>query len=107
MQTAQRNGKDQCSCPRSLTCRALTRVCPRLSGVLPQMAEQRRKLPPMVNDRALFTKAAPFNDKDDPFYHSPSNKIGSNYSPEAQLAAAVLFEQFPQVRPRTDTSQML
>ncbi len=66
------------------------------AAIHPQMVEQRRELPPMVNDRALFTKAAPFNDKEDPFYHSPSNRIGNNYSPQAFLAAAVLFEQFPQ-----------
>lgn len=28
-------------------------------------------------------------------YHSPSNRIGSNYSPQARFAASVLFEQFP------------
>lgn len=65
--------------------------------VCPQMLEQRRKLPPMVNDRALFTRAAPFYDKDDPFYHSPSQRIGSNFSPHAAKAAANLFEQFPPV----------
>eukprot|EP00983_Pelagomonas_calceolata_P052909 1143064-Pelagomonas_calceolata.AAC.3 len=62
------------------------------------MVEQRRKLPPMVNDRALFTRAAPFNDKSDPFYHSPSQRIGNNYSPQSMLAASILFEQFPSVR---------
>ena len=36
------------------------------------MMEQRRKLPPMLNERALFTLAAPYGDKDDPFYHSAS-----------------------------------
>lgn len=61
-----------------------------------QMVEQRRKLPPMVNDRALFTRAAPFNDKSDPFYHSPSSRIGNNYSPSSMHASAILFEQFPQ-----------
>ncbi|KAJ9530634.1 hypothetical protein QJQ45_014736, partial [Haematococcus lacustris] len=70
-----------------------------------KMVEQRRKLPPMVNDRSLFTRAAPFNDKDDPFYHSPSNRIGSNYSPASWRAAAILFEQYPQDphAPRTRT----
>ncbi|MEW5311652.1 MAG: hypothetical protein WDW38_003348 [Sanguina aurantia] len=51
--------------------------------------------PPLMNDRALFTKAAPFGDKDDPYYHSPSSRIGGNYSPHAALAAAILFEEFP------------
>ncbi|KAF5833108.1 hypothetical protein DUNSADRAFT_10689 [Dunaliella salina] len=60
-----------------------------------KMVEQRRKLPPMVNDRALFTRAAPFNDKSDPFYHSPSQRIGNNYSPQSMHAASILFEQFP------------
>jgi dynein heavy chain len=69
-----------------------------LSSAPLQMVEQRRKLPPVVNDRALFTRAAPFNDRNDPLYHSPSNRIGANYSPHAQQAAAMLFEQFPQVR---------
>jgi len=73
----------------------------RLMFALPwsQMVEQRRKLPPMVNDRALFTRAAPFYDKSDPFYHSPSQRIGSNYSPHSMLAASILFELFPAVRP--------
>lgn len=62
-----------------------------------QMVEQRRKLPPLINDRALFTKAAPYGDKEDPFYHSPSNKIGNNYSPQSMHAAAILFEEFPAV----------
>ena len=61
------------------------------------MLEQRRKLPPMVNDRSLFTRAAPFYDKSDPFYHSPSQRIGSNYSPSSMHAASVLFEVFPKV----------
>ena len=60
-----------------------------------KMLEQRRKLPPMINDRSLFTRAAPFGDKDDPFYHSPSNRIASNYSPSSMTAASILFEHFP------------
>ena len=60
-----------------------------------QMVEQRRKLPPMLNDRALFTRAAPFGDKDDPFYHSPSSRIANNFSPASMRAASVLFEHFP------------
>ena len=63
-----------------------------------QMLSQRRKLPPILNDRSLFTRAAPFGDKDDPFYHSPSNRIGNNYSPQSMVAAAILFEEFPAVR---------
>eukprot|EP00955_Chlamydomonas_euryale_P056626 356496-Chlamydomonas_euryale.AAC.7 len=46
-----------------------------------KMLSQRRKLPPLLNERALFTRASPYGDKSDPFYHSPSNRIGSNYSP--------------------------
>ena len=59
-----------------------------------QMLEQRRKLPPMINERSLFTRAAPYGDKDDPFYHSPSNRIGNNYSPSSMRAASILFEHF-------------
>ncbi|KAG2490029.1 hypothetical protein HYH03_011494 [Edaphochlamys debaryana] len=60
-----------------------------------QIVSQRRKLPPLINDRSLFTRAAPYGDKDDPFYHSPSNRIGNNFSPHSMHAAAVLFEEFP------------
>nr|8GLV_Kg Chain Kg, DHC_N2 domain-containing protein [Chlamydomonas reinhardtii] len=61
-----------------------------------EITSQRRKLPPVLNDRSLFTRAAPFGNKDDPFYHSPSNRIGNNFSPESMRAAAILFEEFPQ-----------
>lgn len=57
--------------------------------------QQRRQLPPAVNDSSLFTKASPFGDPKDPFYHSPCNKIGSHFSPHVAAAAALLFEQSP------------
>lgn len=63
-----------------------------------QVVEQRRKLPPVVNDKALFTRAAPFGDRSDQAYHAPSNRIGTYYSPASTHAAAQLFEEFPQVR---------
>lgn len=63
-----------------------------------QVVEQRRKLPPVVNDKALFTRAAPFGDRSDQAYHAPSNRIGTYYSPASARAAAQLFEEFPQVR---------
>ena len=63
----------------------------------PQMLEQRRKLPPMLNERSLFTRASPFGNKEDPFYHSPSSRIANNYSPHSGRAASVLFEQFAAV----------
>jgi hypothetical protein len=59
--------------------------------------EQRRKLPPVLNDKALFTRAAPFGDRADQAYHAPSNRIGVYYSPSSMAAAAQLFEEFPQV----------
>ncbi|KXZ48211.1 DHC-9 protein [Gonium pectorale] len=61
-----------------------------------EIVAQRRKLPPLLNDRSLFTRAAPYGNKDDPFYHSPSNRIGNNFSPQSMRAAAILFEEFPQ-----------
>ncbi|GFR45764.1 hypothetical protein Agub_g7181 [Astrephomene gubernaculifera] len=61
-----------------------------------EIMSQRRKLPPLLNDRSLFTRASPYGNKDDPFYHSPSNRIGNNYSPSSMRAAAILFEEFPQ-----------
>ncbi len=54
-------------------------------------------MPPVLNDRALFTKAAPFGDRGDQSYHAPSNRIGVNYSPASMAAAAALFEEVPQV----------
>jgi hypothetical protein len=60
-----------------------------------RVVQQHRRLPPAINEQALFTKSCPYGDTDDPFYHSPCNKIGSNYSPEAAVAAAILFEEFP------------
>lgn len=62
-----------------------------------QVVEQRRKLPPVLNDKALFTRAAPFGDRADQAYHAPSNRIGVYYSPSSMAAAAMLFEEFPQV----------
>lgn len=61
-----------------------------------QVVEQRRKLPPVLNDKALFTRAAPFGDRADQAYHAPSNRIGAYYSPAARVAAAALFEEHPQ-----------
>jgi dynein heavy chain, axonemal len=56
---------------------------------------QRRQLPPAINSRALFTKAAPYGDLEDPMFHSTCNRIGSNYSPSAAVLAAALFEEYP------------
>jgi hypothetical protein len=60
--------------------------------------EQRRRLPPVLNDKSLFTKAAPYGDRGDQGYHSPCNRIGVNYSPASGAAASLLFEEYPQVR---------
>jgi dynein heavy chain len=62
-----------------------------------QVVEQRRKLPPVLNDKALFTKAAPFGDRTDQSYHAPSNRIGVYYSPCSMAAASMLLEEVPQV----------
>jgi hypothetical protein len=61
-----------------------------------QVVEQRRKLPPLINDNALFTRAAPFSNRADQAYHAPSNRIGCFLSPASMVAAAALFEQLPQ-----------
>ncbi|KAF6266164.1 dynein heavy chain 9 [Scenedesmus sp. NREL 46B-D3] len=58
------------------------------------VVQQRRKLPPVLNDKALFTRAAPFGDRADQSYHAPSNRIGVYYSPSSMAAAAQLFEEF-------------
>lgn len=60
-----------------------------------RIVQQRRRLPPAINDAALFTRACPYGDSDDPFYHSISSKVASYYSPQAAVAAAILFEEFP------------
>jgi len=57
-------------------------------------AGPRTRLPPVVDDSALFLLASPFGDTDDPWRHAPSQRIGSNYTPAAAEAAAVLFEEF-------------
>lgn len=40
------------------------------------------RLPPLLNQAALFTRAATFGDTADLYYHSPSNRVGANYSPQ-------------------------
>lgn len=40
------------------------------------------RLPPLLNQAALFTRAATFGDTADLYYHSPSNRIAANYSPQ-------------------------
>lgn len=63
-----------------------------------KVIEQKRKLPPLLNERAVHTRAATYGDKYDQFYHSPSSRIGSNYSMPSERANGDLLEQFPQVR---------
>ncbi|CAG9464833.1 unnamed protein product [Pedinophyceae sp. YPF-701] len=60
-----------------------------------EVLQSRRRLPPMVNDQSLFTLAATYGDTNDPFYHSPSTRIGSSLSMPASLASAALVEEFP------------
>lgn len=64
-----------------------------------QMAQKvidaRRKLPPVLNETSLFTRAASFPERGDIFYHSPSSRISAHYSPSSWLAASALFEEFP------------
>lgn len=52
-------------------------------------------LPSVVNDRALFTRAATYGNVRDKFYHSPLNRIATYLSPGAALAATILLENFP------------
>lgn len=47
-------------------------------------------IPPLLDDRSLFTKAATYGDQEDPFYHSPSSRIGSYYTPSAGRAGDLL-----------------
>ena len=56
------------------------------------VVQQRRQLPPAVNDKALFTKASPFGDPKDPFYHSPCNRIASYFAPHAAASAGLHLE---------------
>lgn len=72
-------------------------AAPILSMWCLQVVQQRRKLPPVINDKALFTKAATYGDRADQAYHAPSNRIGVHYSPASMAAAGMLFEEFPQV----------
>lgn len=58
-----------------------------------QVVKQRRKMPAVINERALFTRAATFSEETDHFYHSPSARIASNYTPSAAHVTALLLEQ--------------
>lgn len=46
--------------------------------------------PPLLDERSLFTKAATYGDRDDPYYHPPSSRIGSYYTPTASTACDLL-----------------
>ena len=46
--------------------------------------------PPLLDERSLFTKAATYGDRGDPFYHPPSSRIGSYYTPTASRACDLL-----------------
>ncbi|KAI8464307.1 MAG: dynein heavy chain and region D6 of dynein motor-domain-containing protein [Monoraphidium minutum] len=52
------------------------------------VAEQRRRLPAVINDRALFTRAVPFGGRGYPPCRGPSGRIGAQYSPAADAHAA-------------------
>jgi len=54
-----------------------------------------KRMPPILNGDALFTQSAPFGDTNDLYYHSPANRIGSNYSPSSFFAGSVLVENIP------------
>ncbi|KAK9812825.1 hypothetical protein WJX72_004356 [[Myrmecia] bisecta] len=57
------------------------------------VAQERHRCPPLLNDRSLFTKAATFGNKADPYYHSPSARIANHFTPSALAAASHLFEE--------------
>lgn len=46
--------------------------------------------PPLLDERSLFTKAATYGDRGDPYYHPPSSRIGSYYTPTASIACDLL-----------------
>lgn len=46
--------------------------------------------PPLLDERSLFTKAATYGDRADPYYHPPSSRIGSYYTPTAAKAGDLL-----------------
>lgn len=45
---------------------------------------------PLLDERSLFTKAATYGDRGDPYYHPPSSRIGSYYTPTASTACDLL-----------------
>lgn len=63
-----------------------------------KIVESRRRLPPLINDSALFTLASTYGDPRDPYFHAASTRVGAHFTPSAAYASAVLFEEFPQVR---------
>lgn len=61
-------------------------------------------LPPLLNELSLFTRAAPFGDTADMYYHSPSDKIGSNYSKTAEQRPEDASKQFSSPRKLAEAS---
>jgi len=42
------------------------------------------RIPELLNELALFTRASPYGDTNDLYYHAPSNRVAVNYSPASQ-----------------------
>jgi len=63
-----------------------------------------RRMPPVLNENALFTRAATFGNTNDLYYHSPSNTIASNYSLASVTAAGKLFEVAPKKKGKDDST---
>lgn len=64
-------------------------------AVAREFMSQRRHLPPAINVKNLFTRAAPYGNPEDAMFHSTCNRIASNYSPTAAVVASALFEEYP------------
>ncbi|DBB17910.1 TPA: hypothetical protein ACH3X3_002922 [Trebouxia sp. C0006] len=56
----------------------------------PQGRPASQAVPPLLDERSLFTKAATYGDRGDPYYHPPSSRIGSYYTPAASRACDLL-----------------
>eukprot|EP00232_Nephroselmis_pyriformis_P007530 CAMPEP_0182876984 /NCGR_PEP_ID=MMETSP0034_2-20130328/14478_1 /TAXON_ID=156128 /ORGANISM="Nephroselmis pyriformis, Strain CCMP717" /LENGTH=101 /DNA_ID=CAMNT_0025009801 /DNA_START=147 /DNA_END=448 /DNA_ORIENTATION=- len=53
-----------------------------------EITRKRKRLPPVLNDNALFTRASPFaSSNQDIFYHAPTARIARVLHPQAFVAS--------------------
>eukprot|EP00854_Cymbomonas_tetramitiformis_P002297 gene2297-3019_t len=74
----------------------------KLAGMIDE--RQAMKLPPMLNELSLFTRASPYGDTADLYYHSPSDKIASHYAKASYMDPEDTSKCFSSPRKLAETS---